>query len=142
MSEFILDTNVLSELWKPNPNQNVVAWVQSADWYLPAPVIAEMQEGASACKNLETREELTSKISELMETNTILDWDGETARTWGKLRHSSKAKTKAKKLWDTLIDAMGVRYDYTIATRNRTDFHHSSTFDPWTFNPEPEDAND
>ena len=52
MSEFILDSNVLSELWKPNPNPNVVAWVESADWYLPAPVIAEMQEGASACKNL------------------------------------------------------------------------------------------
>jgi len=49
MSEFIPDSNVLSELWKPNPNPNVVAWVESADWYLPAPVIAEMQEGASAC---------------------------------------------------------------------------------------------
>ena len=88
------------------------------------------------------RQDLTAKIGEFMQTNTILDWDGETARTWGKLRHSAKTKTKAKKLWDTLIDAMGVRYDYTIATRNRTDFHHSSTFDPWTFNPELEDAND
>ena len=138
MSEFILDSNVLSELWKPNPNPNVVAWVESADWYLPAPVIAEMQEGASACKNPETREELTAKISELMETNIVLNWDGETARTWGKLRHSSKAKTKAKKLWDTLIDAMGVRYGYTIATRNQTDFTHSSTFDPWNFTLESE----
>ena len=43
MSEFILDTNVLSELWKPNPNPDVAAWVELADWYLPAPVIAEMQ---------------------------------------------------------------------------------------------------
>ena len=50
MSEFILDTNVLSELWKPNPNPNVAAWVELADWYLPAPVIAEMQEGASGCR--------------------------------------------------------------------------------------------
>ncbi len=47
------------------------------------------------------------------------------------MRHSSRAKTKATKLWDTLIDATGVRYGHTIATRNKTDFHHSSTFDPW-----------
>jgi predicted nucleic acid-binding protein len=137
MSQFILDTNVISELWKTIPNPNVVAWVEFAQWYLPAPVIAEMQEGASACKNPRTRDDLSAKISALMETNTILDWDGETARTWGKLRHSAKAKTKATKLWDSLIDAMGVRYGFIIATRNRTDFHHSSTFDPWTFKPEP-----
>jgi predicted nucleic acid-binding protein len=107
---------------------------------VPAPVIAEMQEGASACKNPKTKEDLSAKIGQLMETNTILDWDGETARTWGQLRHSSKAKTKARKLWDTLIDAMGARYGYTIATRKKTDFHHSSTFNPWTFHPESEDA--
>ena len=139
MSRFIVDTNVLSELWKPNPHPNVIAWIESAEWYLPAPVIAEMQEGASACRELETREALSAKISELMQTNTILDWDGETARTWGKLKHSPKAKTKATKLWDSLIDAMGVRYGYTIATRNKTDFRHSATVDPWTFRPKSGD---
>src|SRR6266498_1144713 len=138
MSGFIVDSNVLSELWKPNPNPNVVAWIESVEWYLPAPVIAEMQEGASACKNPETKEKLSAKIRELLETSTILDWDGETSRTWGMLRHTSKAKTKATKLWDSLIDAMGVRYGYAIAARNRTDFHHSSTFDPWTYKSEPE----
>jgi len=83
MSAFIVDANVLSELWKPNPSSNVVAWMESAEWFLPAPVIAEMQEGASACKNPETREHLSSKIRELMRTNTVVDWDGETARLWG-----------------------------------------------------------
>ena len=137
MTEFIVDTNVVSELWKPNPHSGVLAWMESAEWYLPAPVIAEMQEGASGCKNPKTRDDLSSKIRQLMQTNTILDWDGETARIWGELKHSSKAKTKATKLWDTLIDAMGVRYGFTIATRNKTDFRHSATFDPWTLNPQP-----
>ena len=70
MSEFILDSNVLSELWKPHPSPKVVAWVESADWYLPAPVIAEMQEGASGCKNPKTRQDLTAKIGELMQTTS------------------------------------------------------------------------
>jgi|ERR1043166_4935275 predicted nucleic acid-binding protein len=139
MSQFIVDTNVLSELWKPNPDPNVTAWLESAEWYLPAPVIAEMQKGASACKDPNTREQLGAKINQLMQTNTILDWDGETARMWGKLKHSSKTKTKATKLWDSLIDAMGVRDGFAIATRNKTDFRHSSTIDPWTIEPELDD---
>ncbi len=36
MSAFILDANVVSELWKPNPNPNVLAWIESANWFLPA----------------------------------------------------------------------------------------------------------
>src|SRR5438132_14333197 len=108
MSGVIADSRDCSELGKPNPNASGVGWIESAEWYLPAPVIAEMQEGACACKNPDTKEKLSGKIRELLETSTILDWDGETARTWGTLRHTSKAKTKARKLWDTLIDAMGV----------------------------------
>jgi len=47
----LLDNNVLSELWKEKPNPNVRAWFFSADWFLPVPVIAEIQEGAEASPN-------------------------------------------------------------------------------------------
>jgi hypothetical protein len=30
------------------PDQNVVAFIESAEWFVPAPVIAEIQEGAEA----------------------------------------------------------------------------------------------
>jgi len=45
---YLLDNNVLSELWKPKPDVTVVAWFFSSDWFLPIPVIAEIQEGAEA----------------------------------------------------------------------------------------------
>jgi predicted nucleic acid-binding protein len=45
---YLLDTNVLSEWWKPTPNPAVVSWLETAEWFLPAPVIAEIQEGAGS----------------------------------------------------------------------------------------------
>ena len=41
---YLLDNNVLSELWKEKPDPNVRAWFFSSDWFLPVPVIAEIQE--------------------------------------------------------------------------------------------------
>ena len=45
---YLLDTNVLSELWKPRPHQSVLEFLNAAEWFLPVPVIAEIQEGAEA----------------------------------------------------------------------------------------------
>lgn len=52
MKPFLLDNNVLSELWKPQPDAKVLAWIENADWFLPAPVIAEIQEGAEATPSI------------------------------------------------------------------------------------------
>ena len=49
--KFLLDNNVLSEWWKPIPDANVVAWIEVSEWYVPVPVIAEIQEGAEALEN-------------------------------------------------------------------------------------------
>jgi len=42
MKVFLLDSNVLSEIWKPIPDPAVVLWFQSAEWFVPAPAIAEI----------------------------------------------------------------------------------------------------
>lgn len=42
---YFIDSNVLSELWKPFPDHHVLDFMRKAEWYLPVPVIAEIQEG-------------------------------------------------------------------------------------------------
>ena len=134
MSLFILDTNVISEIWKPRPDPGVMAWLESAEFFLAAPVIAEIQEGAEASPNPARREKLNLKLAEIMTVHgsAILDWDGETARTWGRLQHSPEVKRQPQPLWDSLLDAMALRYGAVIATRNQQDFRHAITFNPWT----------
>lgn len=131
---YLLDNNVLSELWKPTPDPAVQTWFYSAEWFLPVPVLAEIQEGAEAAPSTVRRLEITRRLDAFLEAfgQTVIGWDAETARTWGRLRHSPEVKRRPQPLWDSLIDAMAVRHSATIATRNWADFRHASTFNPWT----------
>jgi toxin FitB len=131
---FILDNNIVSELWKPRPNPKVIDWLMNNEWFLPVPVLAEIQEGAQASPSPARRSELNDKLDELVAEygEALLDWDAETARTWGRLRHSPEVKRRPQPLWDSLLDALAVRHNAVIVTRNRADFRHAKTFDPWT----------
>jgi predicted nucleic acid-binding protein len=132
--KFIVDSNVLSELWNAQPDQNVVDWIDENNWFIPAPVVAELQEGASAAASPARRLQLNQKIDLMLSDydEALLDWDAETARVWGRLKHSPEVKRKPQALWDSLIDAMAVRHDAIVVTRNTDDFRHAQTFNPWT----------
>lgn len=131
---FLLDSNVLSELWKPSPSPAVIEWISSAEWLLPSVVIAEIQEGAEAAPNATRRLEINARLDDFLDEfgALIVPWDGGTARTWGCLRHSPEVKRQPQALWDSLIDAMAVHLGAQVATRNQADFRHAATFNPWT----------
>lgn len=130
---YLLDSNVVSELWKPKPDPKVIAWCDGNEWYLPAPMIAEIQEGAEAATSATRRLEINRHLDTLLANfaGAVLDWDAETARTWGRLQHSKEVKRKPQPLWDSLIDALAVRHGATVATRNKADFRHAPTINPW-----------
>lgn len=131
--KYLLDSNVLSEWWKQGPDPKVIEWIESADWYVPTPVIAEIQEGAEATANAARKVQINSRLDDFLRDydGLVLDWDAETARAWGRLKHSPEVKRQPQPLWDSLIDAMAVRHGMTVATRNTGDFRHAQTFNPW-----------
>jgi predicted nucleic acid-binding protein len=130
---YLLDNNVISELWKPQPDQRIYQWVDSVEWFIPVPVIAEIQEGAEASPSAARRLEINARLDDFLKRNSdiVLDWKMETARTWGRLKHSPEVKRRPQPLWDSLIDAMAVHYGATVATRNTNDFRNAKTFNPW-----------
>lgn len=130
---YLLDSNVVSESWKPEPATRVISWLETSKWYLASPVIAEIQEGAQK-KGGKDLDRINRLLDALVRehSSVILPWDAETARLWGQLWHSPETKRQPQALWDSLIDAMGERYALVIATRNTGDFRHSTTFNPWT----------
>jgi hypothetical protein len=130
---FLLDSNVLSELWKPAPDVGVVRFMESSEWFLPSVVIAEIQEGAEVAPSATRRAEINARLDSFLSVHGALvaSWDSDTARTWGRLKHSPEVKRQPQALWDSLIDAMAVRLGATVATRNRADFRHAETLDPW-----------
>jgi predicted nucleic acid-binding protein len=134
MSQYLLDSNVISELWKTKPSSPVLEWLNSAEWLIPVVIIAEIQEGAESTPSLARREEITRRLGDFLDqfSALVLDWDADTALVWAKLRHSPEVKRQPQALWDSLIDAMAVRHGAIVATRNVDDFRHAVTFNPWS----------
>jgi predicted nucleic acid-binding protein len=133
MTPVFLDANVLSELWKPQPGPAVLVWFEATDWFLPVPVIAEIQEGAEAAPSPARRTAVNGRLDAFLKAHGVLvvAWDAETSRVWGRLKHSTEVKRQPQALWDSLIDAMAVRHGAVVATRNTVDFRHAKTVNPW-----------
>ncbi len=89
ISEYLLDTNVLSEWVKPEPNPGVVRWLANGDEdrvYLSVASLAEIRHGIELMPLSKRRvrlsewlvDDLTARFEE-----RVLDIDRGVAETWG-----------------------------------------------------------
>jgi hypothetical protein len=135
---FLLDTNVISELRKTKPHGAVLAWVRSLrdeDIKIPAVAIGELQDGAElACWQDPAKAlELEQWIDRIMATYVVLPMDGQMFRDWARLmnRRSDDLST------DAMIAATSRILGLTVATRNVKDFalFDVEIFNPFTYSP-------
>lgn len=120
---FLLDTNVVSELWRKRPHGGVVAWLNSVGTdalFMSAMTIGELQAGAERLRSHDPAKAsaITSWIDQLVETNTILPLDTGTLRRWAVLIQDQPANLFA----DAMIGATALVHNLTVATRNLRDF--------------------
>ncbi len=127
---YLLDTNVLSELSKPRPDTNVEAWFDRAPeeaLYVSVFTLGEIQSGIERRAEGARRNNLLIWFDELLEAfdGNILPFDTDTALLWG--------KTHGISLMDGLIAASALRLNMVLVTRNRADFAPVGVdvFDPW-----------
>ena len=116
----LIDTNVLSELWKLQSEPAVIAFLDSVEWFVPVSVSAEIQEGAEAAPSDKKKIDINARLDVFLRdhSKTMMDFDTEDARVWGRLKHSQEVKRQPQALWDSLIDAMAVRRQFIVITRN------------------------
>ena len=122
---YLLDTNVLSEIRKPNGNARVKAFVNSLreeDLFFSALSIGEIRFGIEKLppgpKKTELLVWLTQKLPEWFE-NRIISLDADTMAEWGRLQ-AETAKTLP--LFDSLIAATALVLHLTLVSRNTRDF--------------------
>ena len=132
--KFLLDTNVISELWKPRPSAPVLAWLAAneGEYLIAAPALAEIADGAASAPSPK-RERLLDRLHELLEDHAdhIAPFDAAAALAWGRARHSPEVKRRPQPLFDTLIEAIAAARGLTVATRNTADFRAVETVNPW-----------
>jgi toxin FitB len=139
LTDYLLDTNVVSELVRPNPNTNVVAWVRAEDeirFYLSVLSFGEIRRGIEQLPQSPRRERLRLWLEvDLTDRfqGRILDIDRRVAEIWGMMTARGAAASVRLPTIDTLIAATAERHGMVVATRNLRDFVFAgvAAVSPW-----------
>lgn len=123
----LLDTNIISELMRPKPDQAVIAWVdeQYADQlFIPAIVKAEIETGIAILDDGKRKQALF-KAAEFIFMNfasRCLPFDAKSASHYASIIAFSKKQGHPISVEDAQIAAIAIQHSATLATRNVTDF--------------------
>lgn len=124
----VLDTNVLSELMKPQPDLRVFEWVRAkprAALYTTSVVQAEVLAGIGMLPKGRRREALRAAADELFRTDfagRVLPFDQAAARTYAAIVEERRDAGRPLEGFDGLIAAAARSAGYAVATRNVADF--------------------
>jgi len=127
---YILDTNIISELIKQDPDHNVISFIDSLleeNIYLSVVTIGEIYFGIQKLPQSKKRERILSWLqTDLLSRfeNRILEIDIETMLIWGEMNASLQALGMTTPIMDSLIAATCKTKKYTLVTRNTKDFLH------------------
>jgi toxin FitB len=124
--KFLLDTNVLSELLKLEPNPKVVGWMHEnqEECALSSLTLAEMAAGLEKLSSGKRRNELSKELHFLQEdfADRILPFDEIAAWEWGRYVSETQQSGFNPPLIDSLIAAIAKANGLRIVTRNADDF--------------------
>lgn len=136
---YLLDTNVLSEARRPNPDVGVVAWLGATPertLYVSVLVIGEIAKGVAKLPEGAQRARLAGWLEAELTPRfrgRLLGLDEETARLWGQLAGEAEARGTPLPVIDSLLAATALRYHLTLVTRNVRDFdrYPIDLLNPW-----------
>jgi predicted nucleic acid-binding protein len=137
---FLLDTNVVSEWLKPQPNQGVIDWLAQVDEdqvFLSVVTITEMRYGVERMATGKRRKGLDQWLSEELPVRfegRILPVDSAVADNCGKLMARSESLGHPIEARDAFIAATAEVYALTLVTRNASDFQPTlkTILTPWS----------
>ena len=132
--KYLIDTNVISELWKGDPEPRVVLWIDTHmdEIMVPTPVVAELADGIAATVG-RNKKRLGDLFTAMLEDypDRLASFDTAAAIEWGQAQHSPKIKRQPQSLFDSLIESIAKARGLAVVTRNTGEFRRVDTVNPW-----------
>ena len=128
MRGFLLDTNCISEIVSPKPDERVLRWLEATDesmFYLSVLTLAEIRKGCEGLAIGKRRRLLESWLEVDLQarfSGRILPISWAVADRWGSLAAVAKRKGLGLPVIDGLLAATAMEHQLTIVSRNTSDF--------------------
>lgn len=135
----VLDTNVLSELIRPQPDPKVVAWLLGqprSQLFTTAVSLGEMLFGVRVLPDGQRKQRLLREVQAIFATDMagrVLPYDSEAADAHAAFAAARRAQGRPVDMPDAMIAGIAHSRGATLATRNGRDFEGCgiALVDPW-----------
>lgn len=136
----VLDTNVISEIFRPQPDARVVAWLESLmdDVAITAITLAELLSGVRRLPEGRRKTELAGAIDAALQpyrnTRSLLSFDDDAAQAYADVLVAREHAGLPISMADAQIAAICRVNGATCATRNVKDFEVTGIelVNPWS----------
>ena len=124
----VLDTNIVSEPLKPNPDPEVLAWLDRQvpeTLYLTTISFAELSAGVEVLpagkRRAALQQAVGAQVLSLFQSR-VLGFDHEAALAFGRIAAKAQAAGNPIDFADCAIAAIATTHRFILATRNARDF--------------------
>jgi predicted nucleic acid-binding protein len=139
----LLDTNVISEPQRQEPNARVLAWIDAQaleTLYLSVITVAELRAGIALMPAGKRRVSLHDNLEKRllpMFANRVLSFDMACTKAYAELLAKCRAAGLAVETADALIAAIALANGFAVATRDTNPFDAAgvSVINPWEASP-------
>ena len=136
----LIDTNVISEPWKPAPDQNVLAWIDAQaveTLFLSAITVAELRFGIAAMPGGKRQAILHDRLERdvlPLFADRVLAFDLNASQSYSRLMARARASGKAISKADGYIAATAATNGLIVATRDTSPFEAAElkVINPWS----------
>lgn len=137
--KYLLDSCLISEVVKPNPNKAVVQWLHGRDeetLFLSVLTVGEIQKGIAKLPDGKRKQSIQIWLDEELRprfSERILSIDEKVASTWGLIQGEAERAGHPIATIDGLLGATAIAHDLTLVTRDEEDLRRTGAriLNPW-----------
>ncbi|TWB89398.1 hypothetical protein FBZ93_116115 [Bradyrhizobium macuxiense] len=130
MTRYLLDTNIISNVIKPEPSRSLLAWMgeqKDEDLFISVLTVAEIRRGILQKPKSRKREALDTWFAgpegpQALFAGRVLSFDEKAGLIWARLMADGRTKGRPRSALDTIIAAVAEANDCVVVTDNEKDF--------------------
>ena len=130
MTRYLLDTNIISNVVKPQPTESLLSWMaaqRDEDLFIASLTVAEIRRGILEKPRGKKRDALNAWFSgpegpQALFAGRILSFDDKAGLIWAQLMAKGKAAGRPRSGLDMIIAAVADANECVVVTDNEKDF--------------------